>query len=126
MLEKLNTSEKNIMNIASTAAAVAYTDMLSKFDWDRASTAKELVLLGRLETLLSGFPRSTPIYEFGIDSANGGRSVQTVEEVLGVIRTRQQSKSQFLLASVGGKVCDKRREILKAEMQFESEMGVVS
>lgn len=107
------------MKVASTTAAVAYANQLDRFNLGSTSTAQELVLLGRLDRLLSSYPPGMAIYELGAATGGARRSIQSVDDVRHVIRSRMQSKSHLLLANVGGKLCEKRRAMQRAEAELD-------
>lgn len=104
------------MKIANTPAAEAYLSMLSKLDWVTASTAEEVAVLGKVESVLRCFPSGEAIYEFNQSQTHAKPAVQTVAAVLDVVLMRRINKSQLMLSALGGKSSDFHQEVAKAEI----------
>jgi hypothetical protein len=108
------------LKIANTSAGLAYQTISASLDWSVASDAEQLVVLEELVDALSKFKKTDAVFDRGIDEATGERAFESVADVLLMVAARQRSKSATMLASVGGKVSSKMREVLLAGMRRAS------
>jgi hypothetical protein len=103
------------MEYANTWAAKAYANLTSGIDWVNLTNAQEIVVLEEIRKALSGRSPNEAVFDFGLSPQTGQRVVRTVGETLDTVERRIQIRKFTLLASVGGRVADLRRELLKAE-----------
>ena len=108
------------MKIANTTAATAYTEMNSQLFWASATTAQEIVYLGKLETVLKRFSKNDAIYDFGFVTRSGKPAVQSVGDVLEIIFMRKGNKIQIFLADASGKGCNKPHQVFTAAMAVDT------
>ena len=111
------------MKVSDTRVGKVYYELASKADWGGDSLAHQVVVLEQIKAALARFPGSSSVFDFGMGS-NGVRSIQTVSETLDIVESRRIKTQKRLLDLVGGRVCDMRREVFKAELSFEHSLAL--